>query len=517
MTNNFEKTQEEIQGFSLIAKGAGVSLLGSVFGKIFALFSQVIIARCLGPALLGIYGILVMILSFFSVIFKWGLDLVAPRFIPEYQVKNEKEKLKGFIWFTVLFSFLFSLLGVLILVFSKDFLEEFFKKKGLAEGVFWFSFSLPLLILTTLLGAITRGFKVIRYEAFGNSFLKPFFQFLVVFVFLYFLGWKLKGVILGYFLASLFALFYLFWGLRKIFPQVFSLSPLKIEAKKILKAGFFVTIASLFSFIGTQLDIFLLGYFKPAKIVGFYKCALGISSLMLFLGMAFNSLFLPLISESYQKRDSRALAKYFKTATRWQFYSALIFGTIVFLSYKEILLVFGKEFLLAKSALFLLILAQIINLFLGSTGGILVMIKKEKWETFNNFFFLGTNLILGLILIPKFSLLGASLMILIGLSLSKILRLIEVYKFLKIHPFELKMLKGVLASILSFGIAFLIKKSFFSSLHYVLNIFLSSLVLFFTFIFFLFLFKIEKEEKILLQKFFYKILKGKNNLFHHGS
>jgi len=107
---------------------------------------------------------------------------------------------------------------------------------------------------------------------------------------------------------------------------------------------------------------------------------------------------------------------------------------------------------------------------------------------------------LNIVLIPRFGILGAAVATSISLILLNIIRVIEVYVFLKMHPFDVRFLKGIFSAALTFLLVFPLKYYLFSNLHYFLNLVLTSLVILILFSLFLFLFKFEKEDKFMFEK-----------------
>ena len=104
--------------------------------------------------------------------------------------------------------------------------------------------------------------------------------------------------------------------------------------------------------------------------------------------------------------------------------------------YSETLLfLFGENLLLYKNALYLMCLAQFINILSGSVGLIMQMTDNEK--IFKNIIIISLiiNIILSILLIPKFGIWGAVYSSSISLVLWNILAIVFIKKKINIYSF----------------------------------------------------------------------------------
>jgi len=130
----------------------------------------------------------------------------------------------------------------------------------------------------------------------------------------------------------------------------------------------------------------------------------------------------------------------------------------------------------------------------------LTMTGREKLEFLNDVGILILNILLNLILIPKFGILGAAIATAVSLILLNIIRVLEVYIFLKMHPFDPKFLKCIFSTVLTFLLVFPLKYYLFSNFHYFLNLVLTSFAILIFFSLFLVLFRFEKEDNLIFEK-----------------
>jgi len=99
----------------------------------------------------------------------------------------------------------------------------------------------------------------------------------------------------------------------------------------------------------------------------------------------------------------------------------------------------GQEFAIAKTTLLILLVGQVVNVMSGSVGFILQMTGKEK--IYQNILLLALvcNIVLNILLIPKFGIEGAAIASTFSLlfwNLSSVLYIYKKYKVLTLFSFK---------------------------------------------------------------------------------
>lgn len=179
--------------------------------------------------------------------------------------------------------------------------------------------------------------------------------------------------------------------------------------KQLLQRSAYFFIAGLLIMVYTQLDKILLGHLSTHQTVGIYIAALTISSMWMFIAHALIESARPLImtakledEQQYTKKNKQLFC-----AIIWLGIAASIIITL--LSKPLILLVYGPEFSEAVHVLPILIWSRIFSL-IGSIKSIwLTMEGLGQYQVT----FVGiaavTNVVLNLILIPKYGATGAAI------------------------------------------------------------------------------------------------------------
>ncbi|MFQ5640708.1 MAG: polysaccharide biosynthesis C-terminal domain-containing protein, partial [bacterium] len=150
-----------------------------------------------------------------------------------------------------------------------------------------------------------------------------------------------------------------------------------------------------------------------------------------------------------------------------------------------------------STALYFLVFGELINAGAGSVGYMLMMTGRPKMNLINAIILCLMTLGLGLWLIPQYGILGAALTTAVSVAIINILRLIEVYYFERIHPYNQYFTKPIVAGVCS--LIFVLVFRYFipttNGVYTMVSILLFGLVFIATLIFL----KLQQEDKYVLK------------------
>jgi len=187
-------------------------------------------------------------------------------------------------------------------------------------------------------------------------------------------------------------------------------------------------------FINRRISILILGVFVDPAQVGIFRVA-DQMSLLIALGLqAMNVVVAPQFARLYAIGDKDRLQKLTTTSARVVLTLTLLV-TVVFLLFGKPLLnlVFGAEFVPAYTPLCILAIGQVVSSITGSVGVLLNMTGHEQDTARGLTVAAISNVILNLILIPKFSINGAALSISITWTIWNVLLWLAVRRRLNIN------------------------------------------------------------------------------------
>ena len=446
------------RNLTTIIKGARIDLIGRIFNAGIRYVYVLLLARFLGADQLGIFFLGIVVIEFFAVFSRLGLDTGVLKYTPISFGQKNKAKIKGVINHSLLFVVINSVLFGIILIILAEFLaNNIFHKSDLKNVLLLLSVSLPFSAMMLILLSATQGFHTMRYRVYAENITNPLLNIFLILLFFLF-GWKLKGVTSAYVISFVVCAFLSFIFLKRLFPEI-SDNKIKLiyETRKLFKFSTPLLFVNFLNLIMMWTDILMLGYFKTAADVGIYNIAVKTAFFISFVIMSFTSIFAPRISELYANKKIDELEILYKTVTRWIFlFSIPIFLIIVLLS-KNILFIFGDQFVAGYISLTILAFAHLINASVGSVKYILMISENEKLVMYNTVGISILNILLNIILIPKYAINGAAMATAASIILINLIMLLQVYKLLGIHPYNLKYLKPLISGMIVAAIGLIFK------------------------------------------------------------
>ena len=298
-----------------VAKGAGISLIGSSIGKGLFFLSQVIIARILGVEVFGLYALGFAAVKICEIIARLGLHYGGMRFVSIYK-DDSPQKLKGVLVSATCITFLNGILIGLALYFSAPFIvQHFFKKPELLGYLQLFVYSIPFLATMTVVSSLLQGFHTMKYTVYTQELLQPLTNIILIAIF-YYLGFHLDGVIIAFTISHLLALIAGIFYFIRIFPQFTNRNIKPVyEFKKLIAYSVPLLFVGFLNYFLLWTDTLMLGFLGTSKDVGIYRSASQLSLIMAFFLAVVTPMYASLAASLYHKGEMQRFANVFKTTT----------------------------------------------------------------------------------------------------------------------------------------------------------------------------------------------------------
>jgi O-antigen/teichoic acid export membrane protein len=248
----------------------------------------------------------------------------------------------------------------------------------------------------------------------------------------------------------------------------------------------------------------MLGYFATSKDVGIYGAVDRVIPLINLPLISLNSIFPPMISELYGKKDFVKIESLYKVETKWAISLGLPFFLVLSIFARPIMSIFGAGFAEGAIALIILSAAQMIIVTAGSQGQVLMMTGNQNLTLINNAFFAFTNIVLNYFLIPRYGILGAAVAGLICTATIILIEVGQVYYLFRMHPFRSDLVKPLAAGVVVSLLTLLLFRFELINLSRVNIFLLGLLVVLFIGLYFLLLiiFKLSDEDKMVIDAIF---------------
>ncbi len=484
---------------NLLGLGIGYSFFGKLFGRVTHAFTQIILARYLGPFEYGIFTIGWTLFRMVSTIAPLGLDQGVIKFAS--QISNPKS-LPGFYRQAAKLALISGfLIGILFFYLSPWISNQIFLSTELTQIIRLFAVVYPVVSILKVISSSTLNLKTVKYVILVDEFIQPLSNFLLVIIFLT-LGFRLNGMVAVSGFSFVIALMFSLIFFKKLFPER-SNEPSGMTFAQLISFSLPSSFGIIFSILITLNDRILLGIFRPENEVGIYQ-AVGLFSLIFItLLSSVKTIFAPLISHLLSAGEREKSIQLFRTSTKWTLYLCVPFF-LVFLLYSQelVTVIFGSEYLSGAPVLVLLVLGQIANMVTGPVDHFLIMAGYQKdWFVTSLIGFI-FNICANLILIPMAGLFGAAISLSVTmffLYLAGIIRATRLFRFL---PYDRRFIKIAVAAATSFLICFLPKLTGNTSILFLIITAVIAASSFYTILYFM---KFDPEDKDIFIYLFKKI------------
>ncbi|MGC8776267.1 MAG: flippase [Minisyncoccia bacterium] len=411
--------------------------VSNIFGRVFRAIIIIYGARILGAEGWGIFSYALTITGILSIFMDFGIN---PIILREFS-KQSGENGKKYLGTAFVLKLILIVLGILIIVFLGPYIVKIKEVLPLLPFV---ALILAFDILREFTFAISRSQEKMEREA-GIYILTNIGILVFGFLFLK-INPNVKSFALGYVFGTILGSLVSLWTFKNYFKNIFSyFSPGLI--KIILFAAWPFALSGFLSIFLTNTDIFLIGWFLDATQVGIYAAALRIIQLLYVLPGIITLSLIPAFSRLANKDDLKLkylLESGIKVLSLIAF--PLTIGGLI-LAKPIMLFIFGKEYVLGASSFAVLALTISIDFYAAILMNAIFAYDKQKYLSVYTGIGALLNVLLDLILIPRFGILGSAWATFLAQFVSNAYLWI---KMKQINPFQFLPLikKGALAAIL---------------------------------------------------------------------
>jgi O-antigen/teichoic acid export membrane protein len=414
-------------------KGSSIVFVGFIvqFGLGFA--SRVVIARYLGQVNYGLVNIGLTVLTTTSIIVLLGLNTGISRFLPR---QDRPEDRRGVLVsaFSLVVPVTILVSGAIV-VFAGVIATAVFKNPSAEPVIQLFGVTIPMMVLIKLTVGSIRG----RQEATPRVLLQnigiPVLRFGAI-VIAVVLGLGVLGVsgayMAAYGLVGAGSLYYLY---RR--TGLFERTDATPMRRELLSFSAPLIVVTTMNMIHGNIDVFILGYFQSTGVIGTYTAVYPLTKLLRMGLITFGFLFMPLISELHADGRDTETRRTYQIVSKWVLFSTLpVF--LVFVTYPEIVIryTFGEEYLAGATALAILSVGFFAHAVAGPSGDTLVAIGSTQLIMIYNTIAAMVNAALNLLLVPRYSLVGAAVATTVAFVVMNGLYVAQLYRSVGVHPFR---------------------------------------------------------------------------------
>lgn len=323
---------------------------------------------------------------------------------------------------------------------------------GVGDALRWGAVALPFASVTLVSLGASRGLKIMRHTLYVQWIGQPIL-WIVLMLALWTVERSASSAVAAYALSWAIAAV----GARALWHRAargFGKEPAAPgETVRLLRYGAPRAPAALLSQALFWVDYFVAAAFVARGSVGAVELGVYSSSIRIALAMvlfltAVSYVFSPFVADLHHRGERDRLDALFKSLTRWTVAGTIPVLLIMLIAPEPLLRIFGgREFTGGVDALRILLVGQTVNVAVGAAGFVLIMAGRTGWDLVVYVLSFALDLLLALVLVPRFGIEGAALAQTVTVAASNVLRLSLVHRFVRIQPYDRSYLRLIPATV----------------------------------------------------------------------
>ena len=407
-----------------------LAMLASNFRGIFTF----LVARLLGPAVLGMFSVAWATTDIISKIGVLGLDNSITTFIARSEAVGDRARSRSLFRVAVVLGLVQSVVTAVIVIVALRFFNGRLRVQPQMVSVLSLVVcAMPGLALYRICTAISRGMKVMQHDIYSRGMTEPIATTLA-FLLAIAVGFKEFSpeiaAILGTAASGVVALRLASSCFHNVPAPTTIVSPVA-EARSLLAYSAPISIYQLINALISRLDLILLGYFVgrapgvTLSTVGIYSAVVGTANGLRKVNQAFNPIFAPVVAGMTATGDHEVAAATYARLAQWMLWILLPLVVVLSLAGSTILLIYGPAFSQGGAWLGIVALASAINAFvyLGET---VIMVQRPALNLLHSTITCAVACAALLWLIPRFGAFGAAIGTLLPYTVQGILRYVTL-------------------------------------------------------------------------------------------
>jgi O-antigen/teichoic acid export membrane protein len=435
LTARLRQWREDGSDRSIAQRIAGTAFLIRVASAAIIYVSQVLLARWMGRFEFGIYVYVWAWVGFLGMLSPLGVAYSAQRFIPEYRTRQDSDGLRGFIrgsrWLCLALGTAVgsALAGTVMLL--GDRLPSYYIMPFMVAGL-----TLPIFAVSSAQDSIARAFNRIDLALVPGYIAHPLIIIAAMGA-LHFYGGPVTA------LDALMAACAAFWLVvlvqvallgRRLRRDV-AAGGRRYETRVWLKTSLPIFLVDSFFILLTYVDILILQLFVGPADVAVYYAATKTLVLVSFVYFAVAAASAHRFSQYHVAGETEKLARFVADTVRWTFWPSLLLAAGLLIAGKPLLSLFGPGFADGYPLIFVLVVGLLARASVGPSERLLNMVGEQTACALIYACAFATNLVLCLVLIPRFGLIGAACSTASAIVCESVLLFVVTKRRLGLHIF----------------------------------------------------------------------------------
>ena len=434
-----------------LAKGGSVLFVGIVLELGISFLATLIIARVLGRVGFGAVSLGRVTMTMISTVLLLGLDTGVGRYLPRQDTDYYR---RGVLVSAIQLVLPLSIIGGLSLFLAAPFLASaVFDDPSLVPILEVFGVAVPFAAVMKLAIGTVQGSQKALPKVLVRNVSQPVARFLAIAVVLALVtgAGRVVGIAWAYVFAYVVAAVVGVYFIGRLTPLFGgeSYSPMRRE---LLSFSAPLALTMAMSILLSDLDTVMLGAFGTTGSVGVYNVVYPLAELLIVVLSSFGFVFMPVLSELDAEGARAEMRRVYQVIAKWVFVATFpVFSLFVIFPGTVIGLTFGPAYVGGSLALSVLAVGFFVHATAGLNVNALTAIGRTRVVLYDNVFATVLNAGLNLLLIPRYSFLGAAVTTTVSYLALNLLYSTQLYRATGIQPLSAAMVRAGLAAVVPAG------------------------------------------------------------------
>ncbi len=395
------------------------SFISLAISSIAHLLLRITLGKELGPSGLGLYTLVFTIYTFGTQFAAFGIETALTKYIAEY--KENSPIINKYISCGLVGSFFSGLIsGIFLYMLSNIISISLFHSSEMIRLLQITSICFPFIAIQKTVQGVLNGFRSMKYFAYLNI-CQNILIVVLSSLFVLTLRRGVEGAVLGLVVPTVLIGISSLYFIKDNF--IFHIGTLKDKLNELSLFGFYVVLTNSLGVINTQIDSLMIGHFMEEADVGYYAIAIIFIQAVILIPSAIQRITTPVIATYYGEKDYYSIEKTIKTTMLKTFVLTLLISFCTAIFGKFIIITLFEDFLPAYTPMLILLIGYSVYSAIISVGGTLSSIGKVKITFKISLVSTIINVLLNILLIPKYGLIGASIATSISLIITSIVQI----------------------------------------------------------------------------------------------
>lgn len=414
------------------------TMLLRVLGVVVLFGFTLFLTNTYDPKIIGQYDFIRTFLLITGSICILGTDQSILYFTGMLKNRQQLSDLKGVYIKMIFFILGMSLLTLsLLYIIGQEFISFYLNDNKIYYAILKATSVLFFYSLTLFNTEVLRALEQVYIaELYRNTF--KYLSVIIGAVLLFYIDeetYLVDAFLIGFVFLSIFSTFRILTVFDKSAIYKKPISSYQISYRYIFSKSYPIAISTLAIFLLMSFDVIFLKKYKGNETVAFYALAVKLMTLLLVVMNSVNITISPKIAELFFAQNITDLRKTMRNSARMIFGLSLPIVILFCLLSKQILMLFGKEYLAARDPLLILLIGQGICSFFGGVQVYMNMTGRQNIFQVILIFAVVLNFFLNQILIPIYGMSGAAFSYVISMFFWNLIAAIIIFKKDKIVVF----------------------------------------------------------------------------------